>query len=229
MLTAAKPTIPIWLTVAVLVVIIAVPIAVSSEKLPHPEHDDNDISPPVAMGTDGALCESGVSSGFACRNVELLSRIPLVDIGGGSGADSWGWKDALSGRYYALMARSNGTSFVDVTEPRSPVLVGNLASASGSQPWRDVKVYSEHAFIVADDIPGHGMQVFDLGRLRGVVSAQEFSADTTYRNFGAAHNIAINEDSGFAYVVGSDQCLGGFAHGGYQPSENTVFCRLFFC
>ena len=93
--------------------------------------------------------------------------------------------------------------------PRSPVLVGSLASASGSQPWRDVKVYSDHAFIVADNLPGHGMQVFDLGRLRGVVSAQEFSADTTYGNFGAAHNIAINEDSGFAYVVGSDQCLGG--------------------
>ena len=35
----------------------------------------------------GDLCESGISSGFACRNVELLARLPLAEIGGGSGAD----------------------------------------------------------------------------------------------------------------------------------------------
>ena len=106
----------------------------------------------------GDLCESGISSGFACRNVELLARLPLAEIGGGSGADSWGWKDAQTGRYYALMARSNGTSFVDITDPVAPVYLGNLPSTSGAQPWRDVKVYADHAFVVADNIVGHGMQ-----------------------------------------------------------------------
>ena len=157
----------------------------------------------------GDLCESGISSGFACRNVELLARLPLAEIGGGSGADSWGWKDAQTGRYYALMARSNGTSFVDITDPVAPVYLGNLPSTSGAQPWRDVKVYADHAFVVADNIVGHGMQVFDLTRLRGLESPQVFTVDTLYEVVGAAHNIAINEESGFAYIVGSEQCEGG--------------------
>ena len=80
------------------------------------------------MGTEGALCESGVSSGFPCKNIELLSRLTLSEIGGGAGADSWGWVDSQSGHYYALMARSNGTSFIDVTDPETPVYLGNLAS-----------------------------------------------------------------------------------------------------
>ncbi len=187
----------------------AVPVDVTGIKFPRPEHDDNGTNQPVVKGTESDSCQSGVSSGFACRNVELLSRMPLVEMGGGSGADSWGWKDTQTGRYYALMARSNGTSFIDVTDPKSPVLLGSLPSTSGSQPWRDVKVYADHAFIVADNISNHGMQVFDLTRLRGVVSPQEFTVDTWYNLFGSAHNIAINEDSGFAYIVGSDDCLGG--------------------
>ena len=174
-----------------------------------PQHDDHGNPAPIPKGTQSAHCESGVSSGFACRAVEMLARIPLVDMGGGTGADSWGWKDIQTGRYYALMARSNGTSFIDVSDPQSPVVVGNLPSTSDSKPWRDVKVYSDHAFIVADGIPGHGMQVFDLTRLRGVNSAQVFNADTVYQGVGSAHNLAINEDSGFAYIVGGEECSGG--------------------
>ena len=185
--------------------------ASASAKQEHlaPEHDDRGGAQTVFLETEGDVCESGVSSGYACRNVELLARLPTAEIGGGNAADSWGWKDTQTGRYYALVARSNGTSFVDVTDPAAPVYLGNLASTSGNQPWRDVKVYADHAFVVADNIPFHGMQVFDLTRLRGLETPQEFEADTRYGEIGPAHNIAINEESGFAYIVGSDQCQGG--------------------
>jgi len=173
-----------------------------------PEHDDHGNQAPVVQGTQGALCQSGVSAGFACRNVEMLSRLPLESVGGGSGADSWGWKDPDTGRYYALFARSNGTSFVDVTDPESPVYLGNLPGTSGEAPWRDVKVYADHAFVVADGIADHGMQVFDLTRLRGLQEPQEFDADALFTGISSAHNVAINEDSGFAYVVGSNLCAG---------------------
>ena len=99
-----------------------------------PQHDDTGTYVPVPQGTDNAACASGVSSGFPCKNVELLARMPLDDIGGGSGADSWGWKDPQSGRYYALVARSSGTSFIDVTDPASPVYLGNLPTTSVSTP-----------------------------------------------------------------------------------------------
>ena len=47
--------------------------------------------------------------------------------------------------------------------------------------------------------------MFDLTRLRGV-TGETFLPDHVYEEFGNAHNIAINEDTGFAYVVGSDTC-----------------------
>jgi len=186
-------------------------IASSPDNRSHLQHDDNGNNPPVVTGTESDLCTAGVSGGFACDNVELLSRMPLSTLGidGGAGADSWGWKDSQTGRYYALLARSKGTSFIDVTDPRKPVHLGNLPSAISSSAWRDVKVYADHAFIVADNIPGHGMQVFDLTRLRGLSTPQQFSADARYTGVGGAHNVAINEDSGYAYIVGADECAGG--------------------
>ncbi|WP_034276470.1 choice-of-anchor B family protein [Haloechinothrix halophila] len=155
-------------------------------------------------------CENGMAGDYPCKNVDLQSVLPLSDIGGGNGSDIWGWTDASTGKEYALMTRSNGTAFVDVTTPTSPVYLGNLPSHGGeSSSWRDVKVYKNHAFVVADAISGHGMQVFDLTRLRNVTSPQTFTEDAHYNDFGPAHNIVINTDSGYAYAVGSDTCNAG--------------------
>ena len=69
--------------------------------------------------------------------------------------------------------------------------------------WRDVKFYNNHAYIVSEAIV-HGMPTFDLTRLTKVANPPvDFSADTIYAVFGWAHNIVINEDSGFAYAVGT--------------------------
>jgi choice-of-anchor B domain-containing protein len=79
--------------------------------------------------------------------------------------------------------------------------------------WRDIKVFRDHAFVVADGAGRHGMQVFDLRRLRSVQDPPErFEADVVYREFASAHNIAINEESGIAYVVGANS--GGETCGG---------------
>lgn len=203
----------------------AVPL--SGDTPIRPEHEDHAEREPVIRGTQGAACQSGVSSGFACNNIELLSRVPLEDIGGGSGSDTWGWKDAETGRYFALFGRSNGTGFVEVTDPREPVYLGNLPSTSGDQPWRDIKVYENHAFIVADRIAGHGMQVFDLTRLRGVQTPQDFTVDALYTGVGPVHNVAINEDTGFAYLVGSDQCAGGLHIVDVRVPSSPVFAGCF--
>jgi len=42
-----------------------------------------------------------------------------------------------------------------------------------------------------------------------VTSPQTFTEDAHYNKFGPAHNIAINEDTGFAYAIGSDTCSAG--------------------
>ena len=175
------------------------------------EHDDHGVTEPPAQGVAASACQQGVAQGYACRNVDLLARVPLSVPNIGGGNDVWGWEDPQTGDQYALMGHAAGTSIVRVTDPPNPEFLGVIPSTSGSSGWRDIKTHANHAYIVADGIPGHGLQVFDLTRLRGASgqSPATFSPDTTYTAFGPAHNVAINEDSGFAYVVGSDTCAGG--------------------
>ena len=114
---------------------------------------------------------------FACSGIDLRKRVANADMGGGDGNDIWGWADPQTANEYALMGLSNGTAFVDVTDPENPVYLGHLATNTVEAAWRDIKVYLDHAFIVADGAGPHGMQVFDLTRLRGVAAPQVFAAD----------------------------------------------------
>ena len=140
---------------------------------------------------------------FECSNVDLLAFVPLSAFDADQLNDIWGWTDPETGREYALVGLANGTEFVDVTNPMAPVLLGKLPTQTVSTVWRDVKVYQDHAFVVSE-ARDHGMQVFDLTRLRGLTSDQgEFDADAHYDGVTNVHNLVINEDSGFAYAVGS--------------------------
>jgi choice-of-anchor B domain-containing protein len=165
------------------------------------------LPPPTGnLSTGPATCSGSTAADFSCSGIDLRSRIPLTDMGGTTGNDVWGWADALTGNEYALMGMTNGTAFVDVTDPENPVYLGILPTETISTPWRDIKVYEDHAYIAADASGAHGMQVFDLTRLRDVDAPQTFIEDALYGDFGNAHNLAINEDSGFAYAVGTNTC-----------------------
>lgn len=154
-------------------------------------------------------CVGGTAGGYPCQNVDLMSFLPLSSIGGGNGNDIWGWTDPLTGKEYAIMGRTNGTAFVDISNPESPIYLGNLPTHTVNSTWRDIKVYANHAFIVSE-ASGHGMQVFNLTQLRTVTSPPiTFSNTAHYNGFGNAHNIAINEATGFAYAVGTSTCSGG--------------------
>jgi len=168
---------------------------------------NSDSRPPVVVTEVGpAACSGGMADGFACSGVALRKRVPLLDMGGTGGNDIWGWFDAQTGREYALVGLTNGTAFVDVTDPEDPAFLGTMPTQTVSSIWRDIKVYQDHAYVVADGAGAHGMQVFDLTRLRAVTQPQNFSPDTVYGDFANAHNLAINEDSGFAYAVGTNTC-----------------------
>lgn len=159
-------------------------------------------------------CENGMAGIYPCDGYDLLGRISLSDFGAQAGNDSWGWTDPTTNKEYALMGLDNGTAFVDITDTENLIYLGKLPSATSSSSWRDIKVYQNHAFIVSE-AAGHGMQVFDLTKLRNVADAPAtFEADARYTGFGNAHNIVINEATGFAYVVGTarDDAFRGGAH-----------------
>ena len=169
-------------------------------------------------------CVNGRAGTFPCKGVDLLSFVPLDDfrgsealapLGGGT-SDIWGWVDPESEDEYVMLGKTNGTAFFRVTDPRKPVYLGALGNTSPAQlVWHDIKVYKDHAFIVSESA-AHGMRVFDLTRLRGVTEAQDWTEDVNYPLAFSAHNIAINEETGYAYIVGGnnglaapDQCLSG--------------------
>jgi choice-of-anchor B domain-containing protein len=156
-----------------------------------------------AMSALGATpCVNGMAGTFPCRNIDLASFLPLADIGGGSGNDIWGWTDPATNKEYAIMGRSSGTAFVDITDAERPVYLGNLPTHGVNSVWRSIKVYANHAFIVSE-APAHGMQVFDLTTLRNVSSPPATFSETAHYNvFSRAHTITINEETGFAYANG---------------------------
>jgi choice-of-anchor B domain-containing protein len=173
-------------------------------------HLEGDPPPPPPGGPVFHVhCEDGFAAGYPCRNVDLLAQLPLASFGAGAANDVWGWTDPQTGREYALLGLNTGVAFVDVSEPDAPAYLGLLPTPTFPSFWRDIKVYADHAFIVSE-ASGHGLQVFSLARLRGVGAPPVvFTANARYTGFGNAHNVAIDEATGFAYAVGTRTCAGG--------------------
>eukprot|EP00479_Gromia_sphaerica_P015255 TRINITY_DN95_c0_g1_i1.p1 TRINITY_DN95_c0_g1~~TRINITY_DN95_c0_g1_i1.p1 ORF type:complete len:176 (-),score=50.45 TRINITY_DN95_c0_g1_i1:913-1440(-) len=116
-------------------------------------------------------CVDGMAGEYECQNIDLISFISHPEMTGDPrtvGNDMWGWEDPITGNEYAIVCQSDGTTFVDVTDPINPQIVGRLPSTNiNHNAWRDAKVYRDHVYIIAE-ATDHGMQVFDLHRLRGL-------------------------------------------------------------
>ncbi|MFT5078864.1 MAG: choice-of-anchor B domain-containing protein [Planctomycetota bacterium] len=154
-------------------------------------------------------CEDGMAGIYPCSGYDLLSEMTADEFGATNANDSWGWTDPETGSEYVLLGLYNGTAFINIDDPVNPIYLGRLDSHAGSSLWRDVKTYNNYAFIVSE-ANGHGMQIFDLTRLRDVASPPEdFTEDAHYNGFGNAHNVVINETDGFAYGVGTSTYNGG--------------------
>jgi len=199
-------------------------ISCSSDDSLDPNQGPNDQMNPADTGfeTGQAPCVNGLAGGYSCNGYDLIGNIPLTTFGSTEGKDCWGWVDADSGKEYALMGLEDGTAFIDISDEANLLYLGKLPTATVNSGWRDIKVYQNYAFIVSE-AQGHGMQVFDLTRLRNVENAPEtFDADTNYTDFGNAHNIVINESTGFAYPVGSDTFNGGAHFINIQDPKNPI-------
>ena len=119
---------------AALLLTLAAPPAPAAAEEPPPHEMHEAPSPGDAVGGIGELvhhltpCIDGMAGGFPCSNVDLLEHMPLSTIGGGNGNDIWGWTDPLTGNEYALMGRTNGTAFVDITDPENALRLSRAAA-----------------------------------------------------------------------------------------------------
>ena len=150
-------------------------------------------------------CVSGEAAGFPCKGVRLLSFLSAADLETHFLNDVWVWADFASGREFALVGTWDHLAFVEVTDPINPVYLGKLPAHNNvpGTNWRDMKVYKDHVYVTAD-LTDHGMQVFDLTALLSHTgSPVDFEETAHYSKFRPAHNIAINEETGYVYAGGT--------------------------
>ena len=163
----------------------------------------------------GTPCSgNGTAGEYSCRSVDLAAHLTHEDMGSSEreGNDIWGWTSD-DGREFALVGQTDGTAFVEVLDG-SLAYLGRLPTQTASSTWRDIKVIAGHAYI-GSEASGHGIQVFDLGRLLDVdpSSPVEFSVDgdlaALFDGVGSSHNVVANADTSTLYVVGAAECSGG--------------------
>jgi len=223
-----------------LLIPLAAPASAQGLRVVVGEHEEPPDPPgPPRAATAGITCSDGMAGEYPCHDVDLLAFMPRSELGlvGAQHVnDIWGWTDPGSGVEYALVGLSTGTAFVSLEDPTEPRWLGTLPTRSLAATWRDLKVYANHVFIVAD-VVGHGMQVFDLTRLRGVTSPQTWTTDAEYAGPGLGasagffltntHNIAIDEESGFAYLTGTSTCNQGLHMVDLRNPRRPLFAGCF--
>jgi len=170
-------------------------------------------------------CTGNTAGNYPCGSIDLASQVDVTTLKALSstspnGNDIWGYVSP-AGREYALMGLTSGTSFVDVTDPVNPVVIGFLPGQAPdvTSSWRDIREKNGIAYIGADRNQGHGIQVFDLSQLDPLATGPSSALPVTFTEDGRSivgtngfsHNIVTNPDtnSNFVYVVGANICSGG--------------------
>jgi choice-of-anchor B domain-containing protein len=178
---------------------------------------DDALAPIQDLPRMGATpCVGGTAGDYLCSNVDMQAFIPLSELtpsGTVRMSSLWGWTDPVTNREYALLGMRDRTTIVDVTTSGEEFVIGWLPSHTGSSTWRELKSYNNHAYIVSDNNGAHGIQILDLTQMRNYQTPPAdpitFTETAHYDGGGSIHNIWINEESGYAYAVGSDECSGG--------------------
>ena len=79
---------------------------------------------------------------YPCNGYDLMAEIDVLSLSGSSaerGSDIWGWTDSQTNKEYALVGMSNGTSFVDISNPENPI-------------FRDENINQQQRFITLIDV-----------------------------------------------------------------------------
>ena len=158
---------------------------------------------PAVPGPIYRASEGGTAASFDSSGILLKSWIPLNNFAGSpaNGNDCWGYVSP-SGREYAIMGLSNGTAFVEITDPASAQIVGQVTGPTSL--WRCMKVYG--AYCYAGSEGGGGIQVIDMTNIDGTnTSLPRVSLANTVTTGGtslATHTLAVDTASGYLYRAG---------------------------
>lgn len=113
--------------------------------------------------------------------------------------DIWGYVSP-GGREYAILGLRTGTGFVDVTDPVNPVVVGAISDSNSI--WSDMRTYGHYAYNVNES--GGGLQVIELANIDPPTRQVSLVRSVTQSGLSKAHTLAVNTDSGYLYLCGSN-------------------------
>jgi choice-of-anchor B domain-containing protein len=198
---------------------IAVPMAQAAAQAPdlgaiHQLHEGHEGEEPGSgnplelKALSDIPCAGGFADAYPCQNVDLASFVPLAELGADLPAERaaglWGWTDPQTGREYAIIALRKRVTFVDITNPKQPQVLGWLLGAAQGQTNREVNVYGNYAYVVADGSGSeNGLQVFDLTQLRGRSGPPvAFPETSRLASAGRVHTFTVNPETGFGYGQG---------------------------
>ena len=95
---------------------------------------------PISI-TPLAPCENGSAGDYPCAGYDLYSFLPLDALSATFINDIWGWTDETTAKEYVILGLSDGTAFLDISDPKAPKYLGKLPTHTEPKVWRDVKVY----------------------------------------------------------------------------------------
>ena len=113
----------------------------------------------------------------------------------------WGYTDD-TGREYALVGATQGTSIVDISAPTSPEEIFFIPGAESA--WREIKTWDHYAYVTNET--GGGVLIIDLTNLPDAIDTISYKGDATH-DLQRAHTLFIDEN-GIAYFFGFNVLFG---------------------
>lgn len=118
--------------------------------------------------------------------------------------DIWGYTDE-TGKEYALVGGTKGTSVVDISDPSNPVEI--FYEPGMESIWRDVKTWGDYAFVTTE--AENGLLIIDLSPLPGgSITNTYYYTGPSGNEWQSAHNLYI-DSSGYCYIFGANRGNGG--------------------
>ncbi len=119
------------------------------------------------------------------------------------------WGLVVEGVEYAVIGSTEGTHFLDISDPTNPVEVARVAGAvqGGEIVHRDYHDYKGYLYVACDEGPST-LQIMDITQLPDTVTVVYDSAEA----FSRAHNIFIDTATAKMYTFAT---AGG--NSGYSP------------
>lgn len=112
------------------------------------------------------LVGTGHSQSYSGHNISMVSIISpntstVPSPVGNHYSGCWGWFQQNKNKEYAISGASNGTYFIDITNPATPTVSAFVSGKQGCT-WRELKTYSHYCYIASDDALPNRFQIVDM-------------------------------------------------------------------